>query len=543
MVMVDAPAGTAVTKKITWSNILSTLASAVQTLTNKTLTSPKINEDVAVTASATEINLLDGATAVIGSVVEDTTPQLGGALDGQGNDLNNMGVLFLTEQAAAETNVAGKGQFYVQNATPNIPIFADDTGAYFSMILGTKTQTLTNKTLNGDSNTLSNLDLGNEVDWAAAADVSDRGAFASGDKLLIFEDGTGLRKIDYDDLPGAGGGLANVVEDTTPQLGGALDAQGYDINNGGVIFLTEQADAEADVAGKGQLWVNTATPNELYFTDDAGTDAQVVLPANTVTLTNKTIDGDNNTISNLVIGAEVTGASTALTDTGDLTYNADTDVSANGWVVDEDTLTSNLDTKVPTQQSVKAYIDTFVGSSNIATVGTVTSGDVTAVVSAASTTLAGKAELATTAETTTGTDTGRVVTPDGLAGSIYGRKTVVIKVLAEDTALATGNGKAYFTVPVDLNGMNLVDADIAVYTVSSSGTPTVQIHNLTDTTDMLSTAITVDTSEFNSYTAATPPVINTAADDVVTGDRLRIDVDVAGTGTTGLDVILVFETP
>jgi microcystin-dependent protein len=34
-----------------------------QTLTNKTLTSPKINENVAVTATATEINVLDGITA------------------------------------------------------------------------------------------------------------------------------------------------------------------------------------------------------------------------------------------------------------------------------------------------------------------------------------------------------------------------------------------------------------------------------------------------------------------------------------------------
>lgn len=34
-----------------------------QTLTNKTLTSPKINENVAVTATSTEINLLDGVTA------------------------------------------------------------------------------------------------------------------------------------------------------------------------------------------------------------------------------------------------------------------------------------------------------------------------------------------------------------------------------------------------------------------------------------------------------------------------------------------------
>lgn len=33
------------------------------------------------------------------------------------------------------------------------------------------------------------------------------------------------------------------------------------------------------------------------------------------------------------------------------------DVKTATWVVDEDTLTSNLDTKVPTQQSVKAYVD------------------------------------------------------------------------------------------------------------------------------------------------------------------------------------------
>ena len=43
----------------------STLVSRVSTdtLTNKTLTSPKINEDVAVTSTATELNLLDGVTS------------------------------------------------------------------------------------------------------------------------------------------------------------------------------------------------------------------------------------------------------------------------------------------------------------------------------------------------------------------------------------------------------------------------------------------------------------------------------------------------
>jgi len=39
-----------------------------QTLTNKTLTSPKINEDVAVTSTATELNTLDGVTAVVGEL-------------------------------------------------------------------------------------------------------------------------------------------------------------------------------------------------------------------------------------------------------------------------------------------------------------------------------------------------------------------------------------------------------------------------------------------------------------------------------------------
>ena len=43
-------------------NTVTTLT-GTQTLTNKTLTSPKINEDVAVTATATELNLLDGVTA------------------------------------------------------------------------------------------------------------------------------------------------------------------------------------------------------------------------------------------------------------------------------------------------------------------------------------------------------------------------------------------------------------------------------------------------------------------------------------------------
>jgi hypothetical protein len=60
---------------------------------------------------------------------------------------------------------------------------------------------------------------------------------------------------------------------------------------------------------------------------------------------------------------------------------------------------------------------------------------------------------------------------------------------------------------------------------------------------MLSTRITIDANEYDSKDATTAAVIDTSNDDVATGDVIRIDVDVAGTGTKGLNVTLSFQTP
>ena len=73
-----------------------------------------------------------------------------------------------------------------------------------------------------------------------------------------------------------------------------------------------------------------------------------------------------------------------------------------------------------TADQTKADIDGLA----ITTVGTLDSGDATAIVSAASVTAAGKVELATTAETTTGTDATRAVTPDGLKDGYQGSANV-----------------------------------------------------------------------------------------------------------------------
>jgi len=99
--------------------------------------------------------------------------------------------------------------------------------------------------------------------------------------------------------------LANIVEDTTPDLGGTLTGSGFDQTGMGTISMTEQAAANADVAGDGQMWVKTATPNQLWFTDDAGTDFQLASLAGTETLTNKTLTSP--TLTTPALGTPASG--------------------------------------------------------------------------------------------------------------------------------------------------------------------------------------------------------------------------------------------
>jgi hypothetical protein len=79
-----------------------------QTLTNKTLTSPKINEDVAVTSTATELNLLDG---VSGLVQADLTKLA--AIDATAAEIDTLDGLsrgsIIYGNASAATTVLTKG--------------------------------------------------------------------------------------------------------------------------------------------------------------------------------------------------------------------------------------------------------------------------------------------------------------------------------------------------------------------------------------------------------------------------------------------------
>jgi hypothetical protein len=102
----------------------ATLA-GTETFTNKTLTSPKINEDVAVTATATELNVLDGITS--------STAELN-ILDGVTSSAAELNILDGATLTVTELN-------YVDGVTSAIQTQLDDKST------ASKTETLTNKTL------------------------------------------------------------------------------------------------------------------------------------------------------------------------------------------------------------------------------------------------------------------------------------------------------------------------------------------------------------------------------------------------------------
>ncbi len=116
-----------------------------------------------------------------------------------------------------------------------------------------------------------------------------------------------------------------------------------------------------------------------------------------------------------------------------------------------------------------------------------------------------------------------------------------IKVVDDQSEVTVGDGQFAFAISSDLNGWTLLSAHAYVTDASSSGLVTVQVRNVTNgNVDMLSTRVTIDVSEFTSYTAATPSVVNGTNAGVSTGDIIGIDVDVAGTVALGLGVILTF---
>ena len=129
----------------------------------------------------------------------------------------------------------------------------------------------------------------------------------------------------------------------------------YNSTDNKPYILTAEPNTWSDMTGTGgaNLSLGTRTAITMDVNSDSGSDA-TLLAANTNEAGLMT-DVQFDKLTDIEALADVTDETNV--NAAGATMNTDTDVSANGYVLDEDNMVSDDDTKVPTQQSVKAYVD------------------------------------------------------------------------------------------------------------------------------------------------------------------------------------------
>jgi len=258
----------------------------------------------AISATAAELNILDGATV--------TTAELN-TLDG-------------ITAVVGELNALDLGSTGTGTAINSKAVVLDANKDY----TGIRNLTLTGDlTIGGDdltmaTNTSGHLLIadGTNFNPTAVGDLSEISTVANDDVFLAVDtSGGGLKKITrstiVSGLAVSGAAISNVVEDSTPQLGGNLDMNGND------IVTTSNADIDFAPNGTGKVVVKgNSNPGTIVFNCESnshgqtvksqphsasvtnvltlppGGDQEIVGTTATQTLTNKTMGatsfGDNN---------------------------------------------------------------------------------------------------------------------------------------------------------------------------------------------------------------------------------------------------------
>ena len=375
-----------------------------QTLTNKTLTSPKVNEDVAMLATSTELNILDGATLSTTELnyVDGVTSAIQTQLDAKATSSD-----LTTHTGATEAH-----------------------GATGAVVGTTNTQTLTNKTLT--SPVVSGLALSDSsvVFEGSSADDNETTLTVTNptaDRTITLPDATGtvaltnnkldafaatssseLRSVISDETGTGGLVFADTPTLVTPNIGAAtgtslvlsgdLTVNGttttinsteitIDDKNLTLGSVASPTDAGADGGG---LTLKGATDKTFSWVDatDAWTSSEhlnlasgkdyylngTLVTAATQTLTNKTIDGASNTITNVAIGTAVSGLGTGVatflaTPSSANLASAVTDETGTGALVFANTPTLVTPVLGAATATTIAFGDALIGS-NTSTAGT-----------------------------------------------------------------------------------------------------------------------------------------------------------------------------
>lgn len=287
--------------------------------------------------------------------------------------------------------------------------------------------------------------------------------------------------VDVSDTTQAASGTTK--EMTISELKGAIPAP---LTTKGDIYTYSSSADRLPVGTNGQIL--SADSNEAtglkWIAAGGGGD---LLAANNLSDVNDAATSFNNIKQSATTSATgvVELATTAETQTGtDATravtpdgLNNMTDLSSKSWFLDEDTMSSDDATKVASQQSVKAYVDTEISKQD---------------------------------------------------------EVIGIACSDETTDLTTGTAKTTFRMPF---AMTLTEVRANVNTAPTGSALTVDINESGST--ILSTKLTIDAGEKTSETAATPPVISDSA--LADDAEITIDIDAIGSTVagTGLKIWLI----
>ncbi len=203
---------------IDWADSASEVSLAgVETLTNKTLTSPKINEDVAVTSTATELNLLDGVSGLVQAdftklaAVTSTADELN-LLDGvSGLVQADFTKLAAVDSTAAELNYSDLATLGTTAASKVFTADANNLTTVSGAVANVEDTLTDGATITWDviDSPVAKVTLaGNRTLSAPSGTTPIAGQFVS---LLTIQDGTGGRTITWN-------AAYEFTEDTAPDL-------------------------------------------------------------------------------------------------------------------------------------------------------------------------------------------------------------------------------------------------------------------------------------------------------------------------------------
>ena len=242
------------------------------------------NQAVSTALSSIALSSFNDDLNYLSNVSEDTTPQLGGNLDVNGNYINSV------SNGDIEVDPNGTGAFKIRgNATSGSGriVLNCEQNSHGITLKGPPHSAAANYTLtlpndDGDADQVLKTNGSGVLDWvdqaaapAAASETvagvieiatnAEAGAATATDKALVPSNIASLDLSAMDNT--TAGFIADVVSDTTPQLGGSLDVNGNAITSAsnGLVEITPNGTGAVKLGG------NT-NPAELRFFDEAGTN-------------------------------------------------------------------------------------------------------------------------------------------------------------------------------------------------------------------------------------------------------------------------------